>query len=77
MTPKEKAKELVERFRPYVRESCEESSREEKMKQCALICIDEIINNPALSNREYKGWDNNPIQYKKFWQEVKQEIKKM
>ena len=48
MTAKEKAQELVERFKPYVDYiECSSLNERETMiknaKQCALICIDEMI----------------------------------
>jgi len=71
MTPKEKSKKLVDRFRLLVlRREYNVSERLiiELAKQCALICVDEIINigsNP-----------NNPTGLY-YWQEVKQEINKL
>ena len=60
MTPKEKAKELVDRFRIGDR------NMKSKAKQCALICVDEILEtyidlDPKLN----------------YWKEVKQEINKL
>jgi len=76
MTPKEKAKELIHRFRVITIDkalrSCNTTSEamERTAKECALICVDEIID--ALSSHE---WQNrNEI---KGWQEVKQEIEKL
>lgn len=58
MTPKEKAKELVDKF-SWI--DCSSDA-----KQCALICVDEILEtyidlDPKLN----------------YWEEVKQEINKM
>ena len=68
MTPKEKAEQLVDRFVKltysvnkfnYITElECEVS------KQCALICVDEILKEVP------KRFDSE----EKYWQEVKQEI---
>jgi hypothetical protein len=69
MTPKEKAKELVDKFRLHVLEKdfFGDSVEHDNAKQCALIAVDEII-----SNRErIKGID------KLYWQQVKQEIEKL
>jgi hypothetical protein len=57
MTPKEKAKELVNKF-------CATRLYDEQAKQCALISVDEII--------EECVWD-----WTEYWQEVKQEIEKL
>ena len=51
MTPKEKAKELVERFREYshtefisYRGGYQLDTQIQNAKQCALIAVDEILN---------------------------------
>ena len=63
MTPKDKAKELVNRF---ISEGCLFANA----KKCALICVDEILNlePPELSYLE-------PFS-KSWWQEVKNELNK-
>ena len=66
MTPKEKAGELVERYSGITREYEEGygySPNIENAKICALIAVDEIINDVEL--------------YSTYWQEVKQEIEKL
>ena len=77
MTPKEKAKELVESFHPHVYIGYE--SEEEGLgnaKQCALIAVDEIINSrPILpSPIAVINLDLCVLQAKQFWQQVKTEI---
>jgi hypothetical protein len=65
MTPKEKAKELVDKFDKAVN-----THTNTPLKKCALIAVDEILN---LMIKEFK-WDikhNGNIDY---WREVKQEI---
>ena len=69
MTPKEKAKELVE----SMAFSCRECDYEEKAKQCALIAVDEIINTGPLKMVDW----GEIISDKPYWQEVKQEIKNL
>ena len=79
MTPKEKAKELVE----SMAFSCRECDYETKAKQCALIAVDEILETTKVKwatqrkfpNGEYKFWKG--VAYKKYWQEVKQEIENL
>jgi len=75
MTPKEKAKQLVDKFEPYVIRYTqddvvgylsEETPILEYQKQCALIAVDEIINNLPLIS-----------EIQEYWQEVKQEIEKL
>ena len=69
MTPKEKAKELVQRFSKLDKGLNEEEwkdrevSFEEIHKNSALICIDEIN---IVTNYEVK-----------YWKEVKQEINEL
>ena len=43
MTPKQKAKELVDRFKPYAELIEGTSDNTEEAKQCALICVNEVI----------------------------------
>ena len=77
MTPKEKAKELFNKF-------CYEIRTEERgdgyftnviqAKQCALIAVDEIlelIDHTPLADEDYAVYLINR------WQEVKQEIEKL
>lgn len=73
MTPKEKANELVEKM---IIASDEESER--IGKECALICVDEII---ELTKINKPIWSRNTLQtkfiYSEYWLEVKQEINKL
>ena len=62
MTPKEKAIDLVHKF-------CAENQYYERAKQCALICVNEII----ASNTNVTGQTINGD----YWLEVKQEIEKL
>ena len=66
LTPKEKAKELVEKFSDL-------EDREMyilKAKQCALIAVDEIISIKLL-------WFQKDTEYLDFWKEVKEELLKI
>jgi hypothetical protein len=65
MTPKDKAKELFDKYAMYLRSNLmyDEEAKEDA-KQCALIAVDEI------SQHCYEVM-------KPFWQEVKQEIEKL
>jgi hypothetical protein len=76
MTPKEKAKELVDKFyqttpnESWINQTIglkKEYKAWEQSKQCALIAVDELI-------KEQTMWQNgeaNPVLY---WQDVKNEI---
>lgn len=63
MTPKEKAQKLVEQFSSVL---IYDEVYEDSIK-CALIAVDEILNNEELLNHLDFEW----------WSEVKQEIKKL
>jgi len=61
MTPKEKAKELINKFDKAVN-----TNSNTPLKKCALVAVDEIINNK-----------NGSLEYEsdiEYWKEVKQEI---
>jgi hypothetical protein len=64
MTPKEKAKELFDKF------SNVPLLDDYEAKQCALIAVDEILN---LMINNFK-WDINYNGNIEYWQQVKQEI---
>ena len=68
MTPKEKAKHLLWKYLPILEGWKELDSF--KAKQCALIAVDEIMD---ILDKEGYYEDDNKMRY---WQEVKQEIKK-
>jgi hypothetical protein len=69
MTPKEKAQELTDKYRMFT-----EFSSIVAAKQCALIAVDEI-----LEEFDHLAWDNETYgnTKMKYWQEVKQEIEKL
>jgi hypothetical protein len=72
MTLKEKAKELFNRMYFSKDEDGFHSMNKYRAKQCALIAVDEILNDDwYITTLE----DN--ILRKKYWQEVKQEIEKL
>jgi hypothetical protein len=66
MTPKEKAEELVNKFIQFT--PAEEEFEYDYAKQCALIAVDELI---------YETQFEVPNIRQRYWQEVKQEIKKL
>jgi hypothetical protein len=78
MTPKEKAKKMVEIYNQVSECGIWNTTNvfvtlnKELAKQCALIAVDEIINNSL----EYMGCDLNDGEII-YWQEVKQEIEKL
>ena len=64
MKPEEKAKELTERFLKITYWEKAPKQAKARAKQCALICVDELIKN-NLHNME-----------EEYWQQVKTEIEK-
>ena len=70
MTPKEKAKELVDKYSVYT----SGWNYDELAKQCALIAVDEIIT--AIENVFTKSVAKLNSTYR-YWQEVKNEIEKL
>jgi hypothetical protein len=70
MKPKEKAEELVEKF--YSRAtsySLDRKNQNENAKQCAVIAVDEIMNQCF----DYRDIDLQASY--DYWQEVKDELK--
>jgi hypothetical protein len=80
MTPKEKAKELFDKFIPLVDIDVRDSNSEiNNAKQCALIAVDEIWNYVAVIEQHETadfafGGSFDGDEYFKYLQQVKQEI---
>jgi hypothetical protein len=73
MTSKEKANELFGKYYSRIEHTLsEEHSPHERFicKQCALVAVDEIINNLVYSPTDYGASIT-------FWQQVKKEIEKL
>lgn len=83
MTPKEKAEELINKFLKL-------TSKHKQLetaglgaitiaKECALIVVDEILNNNCGSTTDYgvNAEDNELYIDEYYWFEVKQEIEKL
>ena len=72
-TPKEKAEELVNRFAKLPEEGTLMWYLSfEIAKKCAIIAVDEILN-----NFPDEFWPNYTIDNTSYWQEVKYEIEKL
>jgi hypothetical protein len=72
MTPKEKAKELLNKFSVHTKAFNDNSGwiiDINSTKQCALIAVDEILHNDGFTQ-----FDQYLTEY---WQEVKQEIENL
>lgn len=70
MTPKEKAIELVKKYKGF-----EMPNEHIASKQCALIAVEELIDSHLLLTTTH---DSKPsIRCKRYWQEVKNELNKL
>lgn len=71
MTPKEKAKELIEKFYendPEIGRSITQATK------CALIAVDELIK----ENEKWHYWHNlKSEEFVEYWQQVKTEIENL
>lgn len=78
MTPKEKAKELFDKY-------FEATNNYYQAKQCGLIAVDELINEvynishqyTAVYDEETKSYNYTDSKELKFWKEVKKEIESL
>lgn len=78
MNPKEKAAELVKKFSQFAHWNDGASNNDANSQQCALIAVDEIINNsiPNMSDDPNPVIDDEIISHENYWHEVKREIEK-
>jgi len=76
MTPQEKAVELYNKYEQLGKDFTRGVSMAEFAKQCALIAVDEILTVVKFYEKQNCRLliDNMKVLY---WQEVKQEIKKL
>ena len=76
MTPKEKAKELIEKYKSLVTKFWWGDPPEQNIisdaKQCAIIAVDEILNDYAVFNEKHKSY-----KVPSFWKAVKKAIESL
>jgi hypothetical protein len=79
MTPKEKAQELVSKFKELPQEGTLMFYLAfEISKQCALIAVDEILNNNCGSHTDEANATNSEIYCDEyFWNDVKSELQSL
>jgi hypothetical protein len=83
MEPKEKAKELLDKYYIICQEFTEEIQCSIQAKQCALITVDEMLKESRMFDTEQVKRSNGSYSRSyyeipnKFWQQVKQEIEKL
>ena len=70
MTPKEKAKELIDKF-------LDQSLWMYQAKGCALIAVDEIIKTLNEDIKDINVVGNVLLDLIEYWKQVKQEIEKL
>ena len=77
MTPKEKAEQLVDKFRSNIISFLSDNMKDQNAKQCALIAVEEI--EQALT--DYGRGDSLELQNMdsefRYWWKVKEEIEKL
>jgi len=84
MSPKEKAKELVDKYRDTIMSFLSDNMKDMNAKKCASIAVDEIIKSreedgsfdDTLSSTSSEYYTPHPM-YLTYWQEVKQELEKL
>ena len=72
MTPKEKAQELVDKFRTEILSFLGDRIKDQNAKRCALVAVDELIKIHYLLTTTQ---DTSPSII--YWKEVKQELDKL
>ena len=74
MTPKEKAEELVDKMRDEIPCHCDDW---EQAKQCALIAVDEVIDQWEYIYVHIADGMGELNPNLKYWKEVKREIENL
>ena len=69
MTPKEKAIELWNKFLLYAETEIPPEAAN-NVRQCCIMCVDEIINCKH-------GWNKSTSKFVEYWNQVKEEITKL
>jgi hypothetical protein len=67
ITQIEKAKELIDRFKPLCGGYCGGQLNKSFAKQCALIAVEELI-------QQQESYNNGSFYPNDYWKRVKQEI---
>lgn len=70
LSPKEKAEQLVDKFRNKIMSFLSDNQKDQNAIQCALIAVDEIENAIDFDWMEVQNLESEH----RYWQEVKQEI---
>ena len=77
MTPKEKAKELFNKYATYVvMWAGDINTTHQNCKQCALIAVDEILKSGIEQDYYFDKSIGYYLSYLEYYEEVKKEIEK-
>ena len=68
MKPKEKAQELVDKFRTEILSFLGDRIKDQNAKRCALVAVDEILNINSV---------DKDFSLSFYWQDVKDEIQNL
>jgi hypothetical protein len=79
MTPKEKARELVDKYYHLFSVELENTIADYEAKECALIAVDEVLENVNyfFNELEKDGLPNKFDDEIEYWNQIKQEIIKL
>ncbi len=69
MTPKDKARELVNEFMVW-QPNLENFDRIGRSRECALICVNKILGQAQMVEGHYHQYESAYIYYKKVQQEL-------
>jgi hypothetical protein len=72
MTPKEKAEELIDKFRNEITSFLGDNMKKNNAKKCALVAVDELIKIHYLLTATH-----NTSPSINYWKEVKKEIQNL
>jgi len=67
MTPKEKAEELIDKFRNNIISFLSDNMKDHNAQKCALVAVDELI-------KQQNNYNNGSFYPSTYWNEVKEEI---
>ena len=78
MTPKEKANDLIDKYKPLCGGYWGGKINKEFAKQSAIITVDEILNNNCGSHTDEMNATNSEIYCDEyFWNDVKSELQSL
>lgn len=71
MTPQEKAKQLFGKYAMYLRANLRyDEEADEDAKHCAIMAVDEILEDQVIEDGMF-------VQYPNYWIQVKRELEKL